>query len=123
MNSKIYAISRLSLALIFFYHGLVPKLMFGNEQEILMNLVMMPFVPERVALISSGVVEVILGVLFIVLYRNLILNYVVMLFAVSVSVAILIFLPELYQNAFNPFSINLSVVALGWINILSSRNT
>ena len=120
MNSKIYAISRWSLAAIFFYHGLVPKLLFKHEQEVLMNGTMLPFVPEQTALLVSGWMEVALAISFLVLYRNLWLNYAAIFFLISVTIGIGVMLPELMAYAFNPFSLNLAVVALAWINILCS---
>ncbi len=116
---RIYDISRWTLAAIFFYHGLVPKLLFKHPQEVLMNSTMMPAVPEATALLVSGWMEVILAVLFIVLYRNILLNFVAIGFLVMVSIAILIFLPELYTYAFNPFSLNLSVIILSIINLMT----
>lgn len=116
---KIYDISRFSLAAIFLYHGVVPKLWFKSSQEVLMNSTMMPAVPEQTALLVSGVLEVILALLFIVLYNNQILNYLAIAFIAGVSVGILIYLPHLYTLAFNPFSLNLSVIVLAVINIMT----
>ena len=119
MNTQIYKLSRYTLAAIFFYHGLVPKLLFKHEQEVLMNDTMMPFVPEQTALLVSGGMEIVLAVLFVVLYRNLWLNYIAIFFLVSVTLGIGVMLPQLLTYAFNPFSLNLAVVALALINIWS----
>lgn len=117
--NKIYAISRWSIAIIFLYHGVVPKLVFKHEQEVLMNDTMMPFVPEATALAVSGWMEVGLAAAFIILYRHIWLNYVAIFFLVSVTLAILVKLPTLMTYAFNPFSLNLAVVALALINIIA----
>jgi uncharacterized membrane protein YphA (DoxX/SURF4 family) len=117
----IYTISRVSLAIVFLYHGLVPKLLFANEQEILMNSTLMPFVGESAALLYSGIAEVLYGILLLVFFRNRFLLYPALFFSVAVTIPLLITLPSLFQNAFNPFSINLSVLALAWINKLSLK--
>jgi hypothetical protein len=119
---KIYFISRYSLVAIFFYHGLVPKLLFKNHQEVLMNNTMMPFVAENTALLVSGWMEIFLAILLLIFFKNLLLNYIAMTFVFLVSIAILIFLPILYTNAFNPFSLNLAVIALAMINISSHED-
>ena len=113
----IYAISRISIAAIFLYHGLVPKILFANNQEVMMNDALMPFVPERVALISSGIAEVVYAVLLLVFYRSKWLLYPAIVFATLVTPALLLVLPGLFENAFNPFSINLAVVTLCIINM------
>ena len=119
---NIYAISRISIAVIFLYHGVVPKLLFANSQEVMMNEALMPFVPEKVALISSGVAEVIYAVLLIVFYRSKKLLYPAIGFATLVTPALLITVPELFKNAFNPFSINLALVCLCVINLKASAD-
>ena len=117
MKDKTYFTSRLSLAIIFFYHGLVPKLIFRNEQEVLMNDTLMPFVEKDLALNSSGILEIILAIALMILYRNKILLYLIIFFATSVTLALIIKLPGLFENAFNPFSLNLAVLVLCLINL------
>lgn len=123
MMNRIYILSRCALAVIFFYHGLIPKLLLQHEQEVLMNDTLMPFVPEQTALMVSGWMEIALAICFLVFYRNLWLNYVAIFFLVSVTAAIAVQLPELMAYAFNPFSLNLAVVVLAIINILANQNT
>ncbi len=118
--STIYRLSRWVLALIFVYHGLVPKILFRNAQEIEMNTAFAPAVEETFALISSGVAELLLAVLLVWLYRWQILNYAIIAFGCLATLAIVISLPHLLANAFNPFSTNLALVALAGINCLSA---
>ena len=105
--------------MIFFYHGLVPKILFGNAQEIMMNEAFMPFVAEKVALYASGVLEILYAILLLVFYRNKWLVVPAMVFPVVATVAIFFALPALFENAFNPFSTNLSVLVLAVINFKS----
>ncbi|MBZ0166561.1 MAG: DoxX-like family protein [Candidatus Omnitrophica bacterium] len=121
MMNRIYILSRCALAVIFFYHGLIPKLLLQHEQEVLMNDALMPFVPEQTSLVVSGWMEIVLAICFLVFFRNLWLNYVAIFFLVSVTVAIAVQLPELMAYAFNPFSLNLAVVVLAVINIMAAR--
>lgn len=118
---RIYRLSRLGLAAIWFYHGLVPKLLFGSAQEVEMNSVFLPFVPEKMALVTSGIAEVVFAILLLVFYRARWPNYVTIVFGSLASVAILFALPHMYAEAFNPFSINLSIILLAMINLMSAE--
>lgn len=115
--SRVYFASRIGLAAIFFYHGLVPKILFADDTEIEMNEVFMPFVGEKFALISSGILEIIFAILLLVLFRNRILNYLIIFFGIGATLAILIKLPHLLTDAFNPFSTNLAIVLFALINL------
>ena len=101
-------ISRLTLAVIWLYHGIVPKLIFRSEQEVLMNSVFMPFLEQEVALISTGILEIIYGILLLVCMNSKRLLYPAIGFSMVSTLAIFIELPELFTHAFNPFSINLA---------------
>ncbi len=120
-RQRIYRLSRFGLAAIWFYHGLVPKLLFGSAQEVEMNSVLLPFVGERMALVTSGIAEVVFAVVLLVFFRARWPCYVTILFGTLASVAILIALPHLYTEAFNPFSINLSIILLAIINLMSAE--
>ena len=116
-----YFITRISVAIIFLYHGLVPKLLYKNSQEILMNNTLMPFVAEAPALLFSGIAEVLYAIALVVFYRSRALMYPTMVFSVLVTIALIFSLPGLFQNAFNPFTINLSIFVLALINTLESK--
>jgi len=114
-------ISRLTLVFIWFYHGLVPKIIFANEQEVLMNATFLPFLSKEFTLLTSGVIELVYAVLLLVFFRSKVLLYPAIGFSVVATLAILIKIPELFENAFNPFSTNLSVLSLSLINLLAIR--
>lgn len=113
----IYKLSRWSIAVIFFYHGLVPKILFENSQEVLMNETLMPMVSKKFALISSGVLEILYGILLIVLFKSKWLIYPALIFGSLITFVLLMTLPEMFKNAFNPFSINFALCVLCLINI------
>ena len=113
----IYAISRFSLAAIFFYHGLVPKLIYKNGHEVRMNNTLLPFVEENIALYATGIAEIVFAVLIIAFYKTRELNYICIAFACIATTVLAVWLPDLFQYAFNPFSTNLAVIALATINL------
>ena len=121
--NKIYILSRTTVAIIFIYHGLVPKLIFENSHEILMNNALVPFLPEKSALFISGIAEIIYGIFILVFFASKQLMYPAIIFSVLATLILLFVLPNLFQNAFNPFSINLSLLVLCVINVMSQTET
>lgn len=119
----IYSLSRISVSIIFFYHGLVPKILFGNAQEIMMNNEFMPFLSEQVALYSSGVFEILYAISLLVFFNNKWLVVPAIVFPIVATAAIFFALPELFHNAFNPFSTNLSLLVLALINFKAFSET
>jgi len=117
LNSE--KISRYSLAIIFFYHGLVPKILYKSEQEVSMNNAFLPFLEKNFALISSGIAEVVYALCLVIFQKNKYLLFPAMGFSVLATIAIFVKLPELMTHAFNPFSINLAVFSFALINLKS----
>jgi len=120
-HAMIYFITRISVSIIFLYHGLVPKLIFKSPQEVLMNDVLMPFVSKEGALLYTGIAEVVYSIALLVFYRSKLLMYPTMVFAVVGTLLLSVTLPDLFKDAFNPFSINLSIFTLALLNVLSQR--
>lgn len=117
---RIFWLSRIGLATVFFYHGLVPKLLFRNAQEIEMNARFVPAVDESVALIGSGIAEIVFSLGLLICFRVRWFNYLIIAFGCLATIAIAFQLPHLLANAFNPFSTNLSIVLLAAINLQSA---
>lgn len=113
---QINTLTRLTLVFIWIYHGLIPKLLFKNSQEVMMNDAFMPFVEENFALMSSGIMECIYGLALLFLFKNKWLLLPAMIFSQIATISIVIKLPELLVNAFNPTTLNLAVLVLAWIN-------
>jgi len=121
--NRVYFISRISLAIIWFYHGLVPKLIYPHSDEIMMNEKLIFFLSESTALIATGVGELIYAALLLVFYRSKILLYPTLFFGIMGTLVLLFTFPTLFVGAFNPFSINLSIVALALINLFSQSDS
>ena len=122
MKLSIYKISRYSIAAIWFWHGLVPKLLFASSQEVEMNEKLMPFLSERMALLGSGIAEVILGILYVTFYRERRFNYISIAFPTIATFTLIFTHSHFFTLAFNPFSINLALAVLAWINILAWKD-
>ena len=85
-----------------------------------MNNTFLPFLSKNTALVSSGIFEIIYAILIISFRKNIFLCIPGMLFSVITTIALLFSLPNLFYNAFNPFTLNLSVFALSLINIIAN---
>src|SRR5438445_7240521 len=121
-RALVYALSRGTMAFIWFYHGLVPKLLYHDKIEL--DLLSRIAPPERLhtAATLAGVVEVAFALLFLVLWRRswpLWLTVALMLVGIPV---VAISAPEYLTAAFNPLTLNLSVAALALIAIIARRD-
>jgi uncharacterized membrane protein YphA (DoxX/SURF4 family) len=107
--------ARLTIAAVWFWHGLIPKLLFRNADELTML---------REAGLSArwltwvGMAEILIGILVLCTWRRrsvLLVNAVLMVVA---TIVVAFWSAEYLTAAFNPVSLNLSVCALsviGWI--------
>ncbi len=119
---RIYLLSHLSLALIWLYHGLVPKLLVGHAQEVRMNDALIPFVERDLALLAVGIGEALFAIVYLLLYRHAWPNYLSIFFGLATIPPLLLVAPDLFGHAFNPFSTNLGLASLALINLWSHPN-
>ena len=122
-RAVIYAIARVSVAFVFLYHGLVPKLVrFDQDEQHLMLAagVASRFVPA--VLRGVGIAEMTLGALLLLAWRARWLFAVTILLMVAAIGGVAITSPEYLVRAFNPVTLNALVIALSAIGLLASRN-
>ena len=119
-------IIQFSLALLWIYQGLIPKLCFHAADELRIWQLQGLSSPLIQALINvSGGAEIIFGVLFCLFRQEKILHLLNILALLSLSVLIVALDPTYFTQAFNPFVMNtamitLSIVALQLLNIQKS---
>ena len=122
-QSLIHAVARGVLGFIWIYQGVVPKLVFQDtgEREILRASGLVAGLESRV-LTAVGLAEVAFGVLFLTLWRAR------SLFLVNAALLVLLVLgaafsqPRLLVAPFNPLTLNLAMIALGFAGYLSSSH-
>jgi hypothetical protein len=120
-QALIHAAARGVLGFIWIYQGVVPKLVFQDtgEREILRASGLVPGLESRV-LTAVGLAELAFGVLFLTLWRAR------SLFLVNAALLVLLALgaafsqPGLLVAPFNPLTLNLAMIALGYAGYLSS---
>ncbi|MCF6300320.1 MAG: DoxX-like family protein [Proteobacteria bacterium] len=117
--SKINFFARMALAFVFFYHGLIPKILFPSELELM--LVKLHHLPIDALLFSqaAGVLEIMFASLIVIMRHTLwpVYTAIFVLFFLLLDVAMV--MPELLVEAFNPVSINTASLTLCWIIVIS----
>jgi uncharacterized membrane protein YphA (DoxX/SURF4 family) len=113
----IHAVARLAIATIWIWHGLVPKLLYRQIDEKTM-LVQAGLPAELLPWI--GLFEILFGLLIIYgwSWRSLFLANLA--FMVLATLAVAMNSPDYLKAAFNPVTLNLSVIALSIVGWLSS---
>lgn len=117
-----YAVCRCTIAFIWFYHGLVPKLLYVHEDELAMSMAYghSRAGAEQLAIIG-GALEVGMSVVVLLFWRQrwpLLLTAVAM-FGLLAFVAM--FHPVLLGAAFNPVTTNIAVMALSVVGLHLQR--
>lgn len=115
----------ITLAVLWVYQGLIPKVLYKaqDEQYIwqqqgfdeVMSLILMQF---------SGYIEIIFGLLFLFFRRSKILHVLNILGMFGLSLLITMIDFRYFQNAFNPFVMNVSMASLSIIalQLLQAKN-
>ena len=122
-RALIYFLSRSTMAFVWFYHGLVPKLLYhdGAELDLLSKIGTAPHFLHTAAALA-GVAEVLFALMLIFLWRQswlLWLTLGLMLVGIPVVAASA---PEYLSTAFNPVTLNLSLAALAAVALIARRD-
>ena len=119
MNSN--KLARFSLAFIFIYQGLVPKLIFLDKTELYINQQHLELLPAQNLIDAvlmaqlAGIGEIILGLLLIIFHQK---NWPVWFslgFLSFLLLDIIVLAPELLTGAFNPLSTNIAAILLAYM--------
>jgi uncharacterized membrane protein YphA (DoxX/SURF4 family) len=118
-QALVHGIARVSLALVFVYHGLVPKLLGPHPDEIvILRDSGLSAAGTGIAIIVVGIAELLFALCLALFWRRrwpLILCLALMLVA---TIGVAITSPKYLSAAFNPVSLNLAVASLAVIDLL-----
>ena len=122
-RSVVYGVARLTLAFIWLYQGVVPKLLFRNTGELVL-LQHSHLFPGREATILSlvGVAEIFFGALLLWRWNErfpLLLNIILL---VALGAGALLSQPAVFVAPFNPLTLNLAMVALSVVALVSAHD-
>ena len=122
-NARIHAVARLTLAFVFVWHGVVPKLLFPHPDEARMLMdggVSAELAPRLVT--ALGVFDVALGLALLVFWRTRALLVVPIVLVCGFTAGVALFSPQFIGAAFTPVTFNLCVAALGAVGYLAARD-
>ncbi|MDY7081618.1 MAG: DoxX-like family protein [Halobacteria archaeon] len=118
-NALVYALARVSLAVIWIYQGLVPKILFRHPRELDMIRASGVFAGwEETVLLLVGGGEILFGVLLIVLWRDRLLPLASAVIPVILTLNVVLYAPHEFVRPFNPPTLVVGMVALGLIGYL-----
>lgn len=119
----IYLAARLTLALVFVYQGLVPKLALRHPEELAMiRSVGLGDSASRTICIGIGIAEVLLGLLLILAWSASWPIWIILAGMPVTALAVGFSTPARLVAPFNPIALNLSVFALAAVTLLGGRD-
>jgi hypothetical protein len=107
--SLIHGVARISLAAIWFWHGLVPKLLFHHVDE--QAMLVQAGLSIRL-LPSLGVLEIVFALIILGSWRWRYIFPINILIMVLATLGVAHSSPKYIRAAFNPVTLNLSVISL-----------
>ena len=117
--SAVHALARVTLAIVFLWHGLVPKLIARHADELaLLRDAGLSAAAAARTVVIVGIAEVVYGIALAVLWRVRALFLPAVVAMVVVTPGILAHSPRFIPAAFTPVTLNLCVGVLavvGWI--------
>ena len=117
--SAIHALARIAIAFVWLWHGLIPKLIFHDADEI--NMLVQAGVPAFLLprLVSLfGIAEIAMAILVLLTWRRRAMFPLQAILMLGALAGVAVRSPGYLTHAFNPVTLNLLVVALaaaGWL--------
>jgi hypothetical protein len=119
-QAALHAVTRLTLAGIFLYEGLVPKLLGANGDEVAMlRNVGVPAGSVPPALVAFGLAEVALAAVLVLYWHRRLPALLCLAFAGAATLGVALTSPSYLGGAFNPLTLNAAVGALAAIDLLT----
>lgn len=118
------AICRISIAFVWFYHGLVPKLLGPHEDELAVNTALGLSHDVAVSLSTyAGIGEIMMAAFVIVFWNRAWPLQLTALAMVMMLILVAVVVPNLLVAAFNPVTTNLCVLALALVALKLQADT
>jgi hypothetical protein len=118
-----HGIARVAVAGVFLWHGLVPKLLFRNPDEAAMLMdAGVGHAAAALGVTAAGIGEVVLAGAILVFWRSRTLLMLVVALMLAAIILVGWHSPRFVTAAFNPVTLNWSVVALAAIALVTSRD-
>jgi len=113
-----YAVCRGAIAFIWFYHGLIPKLLYPHEDELAMGMAA-GFSPAGALQLATigGVLEITMSAVVLIFWRQRWPIVVTLIAMIGLLAFVALMQPMLLGAAFNPVSTNVAVAALAIVSL------
>lgn len=122
-NQRVSRLVRWSLATVWLYHGLVPKIILRHpdEQQLIRDAglgedLVIPMV------LLGGVIELVLALIVLLVRDKLWPYYLTIFFMIAALLGAVVNSPQYLGAAFNPVTLNLCVIVLAIIGIELSQS-
>ena len=119
-QAVIHGIARVGLAVIFLYHGLIPKLLGPDLQEVQMfGDVGVPAASIGPTAVAVGIAEIVLAICLVAFWGSRRLPAICAAFAIVSTAVVAVASPRYLSAAFNPVTLNLGVLCLAAIDLMA----
>ena len=123
-SSLIHSLTRLTLAFIWLYHGLIPKLLSTHRDELAMFTRTGVSAQDALLVVRLlGSAELAFGLIMLLTWRHRWLFLVNIGLMILATIGIALTSPEYLGAAFNPVTLNVSVIVLALIGYIASLDT
>lgn len=110
------SIARLAVAFVFFYHGLVPKLIYLHASELELVARTPTFGMDHALIVrAAGAGEVLLAIFLLTFWNKTWPLHFAAFALLGLIAATVLFAPNIMVAAFNPVSLTVTTLALVWI--------
>lgn len=119
----VYALSRLTVAFVWLYHGLIPKLICRNSDEL--NVLRDAGIPNfhlPAAISSLGIIEACFALAFVIFWKSRWPLWFTIIGMITALLTVAITSPSFLTAAFNPVTLNLAVAVLAVIGLLTGTD-
>lgn len=124
LNVSNATLARLCVAFVWFYHGLVPKLLGPDAIELEMNQSLGLSLEQatHVAYVA-GAMEIALALAILIFWRKQWPLWLSIIGILGLLGFVVLFKPALLVASFNPFTINVCVAVLSYVGLQISKET
>ncbi len=122
-RSLIYLLTRSTLAFIWLYHGLVPKILYRSPDELAMlSVTGMPASAVLTLTLLAGWIEICFAVVFLVFWKARWPLWITVIAMTMATLGVGISLPAYLHEAFDPLTFNVAVAVLAACGLLAAPN-
>ncbi len=122
-RTLVYSLCRLTVAFVWLYHGLVPKLIYRNPDELrMLHDAGIPNSRLLTIMTSLGLIEICVALILLIFWKSRWPLWFTSIAMVSASLGVSITSPSFLTAAFDPLTLNLAVAALAVVAMLTGTN-